>query len=240
MKKFGIVGTALLLIIAAVSAQAGPRLTVSSQEFNFGKTVQNATISHSFWLYSTGDDTLRVTEVKPGCGCTQAPLDRDVLAPGDSARLEILFKTGRYSGSVTKRPTIFTNMSRDPLFLEINSIVMSGPDSAYPVRLQPSKLDVSQFTQEPRRRASFLVENLSAKDYDLKLIDYPDQFFEVKLPNRVKAGETVEGEIIVREDKIEQGFERSFTFMINDESGTRFTLPVERMYRIKKADAGQM
>ena len=235
MKKAALVTAAgIIVIAAAIAVQAGPRLTVHSPEFNFGMTVQNATVSHSFWLHSTGDDTLRITEVKPGCGCTKAPLDKEVLAPGDSARLDILFATGRYSGMVTKRPVVHTNAGRQPEIMAIHSHILVGPDSAYPVRLQPSRLDVSQFTEAPRRKAKFLVENLGAHDYELELVDWPDQFYEVKLPGKVKAGETVEGEIIVREDKVEESFERSFTFTINDDSGTRYTLPVKRMYRVKK------
>jgi hypothetical protein len=48
------------------SASATPRMTISESTFNFGYAPQNSKISHDFWLYSTGDDTLKILKVKPG------------------------------------------------------------------------------------------------------------------------------------------------------------------------------
>jgi len=58
----------LLLIITLfqVSAIAGPKLSIPEPEFNFGYVPQAAKISHDFWLYSTGDSTLRIIKVSPG------------------------------------------------------------------------------------------------------------------------------------------------------------------------------
>jgi hypothetical protein len=43
-----------------------PRLQVSAEEFDFGRTPQGSTISHVFWLKNIGEDTLRITDIKPG------------------------------------------------------------------------------------------------------------------------------------------------------------------------------
>lgn len=58
----------LLLVVTfcQVSATAGPKLTMKEPEFNFGYVPQAAKISHDFWLYSTGDSTLRILKVDPG------------------------------------------------------------------------------------------------------------------------------------------------------------------------------
>jgi hypothetical protein len=42
------------------------RLQVSAEEFDFGRVPQGATISHIFWLKNIGEDTLRITDIKPG------------------------------------------------------------------------------------------------------------------------------------------------------------------------------
>lgn len=228
----------IIALVPLVSGWAGPRISVPESEFNFGKAPQSATISHTFWLYSTGDDTLRLTKIVPGCGCTKAPVDDTVLAPGDSTRLEILFDTQRYGGYVTKKPYVMTNVSDEPTILAIHSHVLAVPDSAHPLILTPNRLDVSQFTETPRRKAKFTVHNTSYKDYHLKLIDYPADYFEVRLPSVVKAGETAEGYIEVIESRVPDEFERSLTFEIDDEVGTRYSLPVKRMVRIKKVEAG--
>ncbi len=58
--------TAILVILWAIPAQGAPRLTIPESVFDFGYVPQNSTISHVFWLYSTGDDTLKIINIKPG------------------------------------------------------------------------------------------------------------------------------------------------------------------------------
>jgi len=43
-----------------------PRMTINETEFDFGFVPQNARVSHIFWLYSTGTDTLKILQVNPG------------------------------------------------------------------------------------------------------------------------------------------------------------------------------
>jgi len=43
-----------------------PRLTIPEAEFDFGYVPQNAKISHDFWLFSKGSDTLKILQVNPG------------------------------------------------------------------------------------------------------------------------------------------------------------------------------
>jgi len=58
--------TAALALLWAGSAHSAPRLTMPETIFDFGYVPQNATVSHYFWLYSTGDDTLKILSVRPG------------------------------------------------------------------------------------------------------------------------------------------------------------------------------
>ncbi|HOP07017.1 MAG TPA: hypothetical protein PLF13_06975 [candidate division Zixibacteria bacterium] len=56
----------LVLLLLVGQVQAGPLLTVPEKSFDFGYVPQNAKISHTFWLHSSGDDTLKIVSVKPG------------------------------------------------------------------------------------------------------------------------------------------------------------------------------
>lgn len=61
--------TAALVVFAGLfagSAIAAPRLTIKESEFRFGFVPQNSSVSHPFWLYSSGDDTLKILKVNPG------------------------------------------------------------------------------------------------------------------------------------------------------------------------------
>jgi hypothetical protein len=81
--------------------------------------------------------------------------------------------------------------------------------------------------------AKFNIVNKGDQDYNLKLIDYGDDYFELEMPEMVKAGQTATGTIMVHEDLVESEFERSITFELDDDMRTRYTLPVKRMYRVR-------
>jgi hypothetical protein len=67
MKKLTVLlGVTVVCILLVQPASAAPRLTMPESVFDFGFVPQNSTISHGFWLLSTGDDTLRIIRIKPG------------------------------------------------------------------------------------------------------------------------------------------------------------------------------
>jgi len=57
--------TAFVLAMSA-SVWSAPRLTLPENVFDFGFSPQNATVSHKFWLISSGEDTLKILKVVPG------------------------------------------------------------------------------------------------------------------------------------------------------------------------------
>lgn len=67
MKKKLILFILILGLVLTFSlVQAAPRLTIPETEFDFGFAPQNSKLTHTFWLHSTGDDTLKILRVKPG------------------------------------------------------------------------------------------------------------------------------------------------------------------------------
>ena len=229
------VSNLFLITISAASICAAPKMKVTDDTFVFGKTTQGAVVTHSFWIKSIGTDTLRIVEVEPGCGCTQAPLLDSTLAPGDSTRLEITLNTRNFRGFVDKRPSFVTNAGPDRNFLKLYAEMITDSTPVGPIRPTPLIVDVSQF-DKPRRKAKFTIENKSPNECSLTLVDASFKSFDVSLPKSVKAGASVEGVVTVRENAVTSNFRESLTFELGDEERTRFTLPVVRMYRPKPPD----
>jgi len=228
----------LVLMIAAAAVAAEPVAKISHDTFDFGKVVQNQTTTHSFWIKSIGSDTVRISEVVPGCGCTQMPLLDSVLGPGDSTRLDIIFATRSFVGHVNKRPYVVANVPTGKVGMSIFAEILTDPEAAMPVVIRPAKLDVSQFTSQPRRRATFQVVNKSAQDLEIHLLDTAFKSFDVELPARIKAGATGEGVIIVKKDKVPTAFKESFTFeVVGAEARDIYTLPIDRMVHVKDSVA---
>ena len=102
-----------------------------------------------------------------------------------------------------------------------------------PLTLTPYRLDVSQFTRKPRRKATFTVENQTDVPYKITLID-SGRSFDVELPSEIGAGAMIEGVVTVHEDAVETDFEQSLTFELDDDGKTRYSVPVKRKFRPQK------
>ena len=67
MKNFVYATVVIGLAALAVPSIAGaPLMQLSEKEFDFGYVPQNSKISHVFWLYNRGDDSLFIEKVVPG------------------------------------------------------------------------------------------------------------------------------------------------------------------------------
>lgn len=225
------------LLILTGSAWPGPRLTIEDSHFNFGYVPQNSKISHQFWLKSTGDDSLKILKVVPGCGCTKAPLEKKNLGIGDSTRLEIIFSTRKYRNRVSKRPRIETNAGTPHKTVEFTANVVARPDSTYPIIISPYKLDLSQFSEKIRDKISVTFTNVSDQELQVELIDIASDYFAIEMPRSIKAGESVEALLTLHDDALDKSFEKSLTLQLNDERNSRFTIPVKRIVRLYGADS---
>ena len=222
--------TILLLIFAFIPAVslAGTEIEVTPDSFDFGKTYQHVKVTHTFWVKSVGNAILRIEKVIPGCGCTRAPLMDSVLAPGDSTALEITFATKSFMGNINKTPRLITNAAKGKTSIGISAEVLIKPEQYAPLRLTPYKIDISSDTAQSRRHAVFLIENRGEADLKLTLIDQPADYFEATLPDIIKAGETAEALVVVIPEMTAE-FEKSFTFEIDDDNRTRYSVPVTRL-----------
>ena len=229
--------TLALVLIGSIAAASvisadGPGVEIVGATVNFGQVTQDKILVHDCWIKATGDRPVKITLIFPGCGCTQIPLEDSTIAPGDSTALRIQFNTSKFMGHINKRPTIKTNITgKTPLKLDIHADVLIEGDSAWPVVVQPDLLDVSQYTEKERRRASFHLVNRSDEDFAVTAIDTSLLAFEVNVPDKLKAGETIEGKLRVRKDRVEDDFEESVTFRLDGKESYYVTLPVQRRYR---------
>ena len=159
-------------------------------------------------------------------------MEKDLLAVGDSTRLEIIFHTKTYKGNVSKQPRIETNEGQPDKRVQIKANIMLRPDSTYPAVISPYKLNISQFGEKVRDEMSFNIENVSDMDLVPSLIDYPSELFEVELPDKIKAGKTEKAKLRLKDDALDLNYDKSFTIEFNDEAKTRFTIPVRRSLRV--------
>jgi len=226
MRKRVTIGAVLVLGLAMMTATvAAAPIAVIDTTFDFGYVPQNAKISHLFTIKSIGEDTLKIVKVIPGCGCTQMPLEKSELGPGEDTRVEVIFNTGQYKGRVTKHPRILTNEGQAQHTIKFLSTVVQRPDSTYPLIMQPSILDFSG--HKPGEAMVVKITNVSDKAIGMKLIDFPDGVLGVTVPETVPAGGSVEAMVRLIDPKSPTGFQKSFTVQLDDVQANRFTVPVK-------------
>lgn len=105
----------VLLLLAATSAWAAPKLSVEQLEFNFGEIYQGESVAHAFQFSNQGDQPLIVTKVRSSCGCTAALASSRELAPGESGEIQANFDSTRFRGPISKTIYLYTNDSSRPV-----------------------------------------------------------------------------------------------------------------------------
>ncbi len=221
--------TVVALLVGASAAFAGPKLEVRpNAEFKFGFAPQNSSLITIYWLHNSGDDTLRISKVTPGCGCTTAPLEKSAVAPGDSAKLQITFDSKSMMGMTSKRIAISTNAEHPDTNLSFLADVVRRPDSTWPMTVLPYKVDLTQMGEKVRDRITMTLRNVSPDPISLKFISVPEDLFSVTLPAQIAGNESVKVELVLTPEAVKKDFVSSMTLEVSGKEEYRYTVPVKR------------
>ncbi|HEX2956664.1 MAG TPA: DUF1573 domain-containing protein [Chitinispirillaceae bacterium] len=109
-------GVLLVSSLCVSAVFAGPKAVFKSTTFNCGKVMEGKVdmLHAEFIVTNEGDQTLNITNVRPGCGCTNVKFDSTV-APGKSMTLKSDVNIKGYrSGAVSKYITFTSNSTVDP------------------------------------------------------------------------------------------------------------------------------
>lgn len=98
----------------ADAANMPPKLEVVGGETVDWGDVGDGKLEHTLKIVNVGGDTLRISDVKPSCGCTTAPLDKDMLLAGDTAIVHLTMDVAGRQGATTKSLRIMSNDSTSP------------------------------------------------------------------------------------------------------------------------------
>ncbi len=172
--------TFVLFFCAINIALAGPKLEIeggNTYDWGIVKPDQSP-LKAKIKLWNKGDATLEIKNVKPGCGCTTAPLDKNILQPGEYATLDVSLNISSYNGDVTKSISIFTNQEENDhvvLFIKAN---VARPVNVFPTYLAFSRLFVGE-----ESTAKVVLTNNTEKPIKVNDIKISDQRIKLSLKN---------------------------------------------------------
>ncbi len=110
-----------------VSANAAPEtLSFTETEYDFGKIPQGKPVTHVFEFKNTGASPFFLDNVQASCGCTTPEWNKDVVAPGATAKIIVGYNaqnegtfakpvTITYNGTITKQIIIKGDVWKTPV-----------------------------------------------------------------------------------------------------------------------------
>ncbi len=231
----------LLPIIVAISvlcpnAFSQPKLESSSQKFDFGLTTQNSIIVHSFWLKSTGTDTVQISDIKTGCSCAISLLESDKIAPGDSTRLTISWNTEQATGPINRFPKIYSNGSEKPLSISLKANVLLSLDSAFAGSIWPFKFEMSRIREMSIDSLEFRIINATDQVFYPEIVSELPAECIIFLPQTVPAKGSAYGYAKLLPEFVDKEFKSSFTVDFKYGKGNYLTIPIRRKFYGSKSD----
>ncbi|MFN3781447.1 MAG: DUF1573 domain-containing protein [Candidatus Kapaibacteriota bacterium] len=187
MKRFHLVA---LLVLIPIFVSAQPKLEiVGGDSYDWGtvKPTQDP-LKAKIKIKNAGTELLKITEVKPGCGCTTAPLDKNELKPGEEASLDVTLRIAGYSGNVVKSIRIASNDPTNPnkyLYLKANVF--------HPISITPtSYLAFNEMTVGQEATAKVTLKNNTTQDITITDVEVVPENLNVNLPKKLvlKANES--------------------------------------------------
>jgi len=109
--------------MTAEERKNSPTITFDKKTHNFGQINQGDLAEYNFEFSNTGKEDLIIRRTKAACGCTSTKMEKTVLKPGESSKVNIVFNSRGYKGKKRKSITVISN---DPdhsvvmLFIEMD------------------------------------------------------------------------------------------------------------------------
>jgi len=144
--------SAIIAFIGAGNLYAQKKAVIKFDklEHDFGKIKEEAgKVKCRFTFTNQGDDTLKIINVKPGCGCTTADWTKTGILPKKTGFVDAEYDPNQRPGAFNKGIAVTTN---DPTQQMINLVVKGevipkpkGVADIYPVVVGNLRMETSQF-----------------------------------------------------------------------------------------------
>jgi Protein of unknown function (DUF1573) len=170
----------IMVVVATVLvpglSTAAPKLEISTNTWDFGEIYQWTNPSFNVGIINSGDEPLKITDVKAACGCTATFLSSKVINPGDKGFLKIDLASYAMTGKILKLVRLATN---DPAAPQVD-ITIRGfvkDDKAAVGELDKDYVDLGVVAPYETRNIAVVIKNHGNIDLDIGNIELPDGYF---------------------------------------------------------------
>jgi len=178
-----LVAITLILGVGTVFADqadtTGPTAVALETIKDFGVVNKGQRVTHEFQIRNDGDAVLRITDVKPSCGCTVADFDKTVDA-GAIGKVKATVDTRNFKGGIAKSVRVYTNDSANP---QIDLVIKANVKSQ--IEVDPGYARFIAVYGEPQKTS---VQSVWSGDRDdLKILKVESPYPFVKVAHREAA-----------------------------------------------------
>lgn len=104
---------------AATNAQVntngiGPRIQFDLLDYDFGHVKIGTKVKHDYVFTNTGDATLKIASIVPGCHCTTVGEWTHEVEPGKTGVIPIQFDSTGFPGPIVRTPMVSCNAKGQP------------------------------------------------------------------------------------------------------------------------------
>jgi hypothetical protein len=109
--------------------------------------------------------------------------------------------------------------------IKLNGQVVPMTDTAFKVQLTFPSLDFTVIQGKPQEK-KLSLKNSDVEEFKVSLIDYPEEYFKVKLGKKLKPGKSIELKVKPVKDLPQDGLKRSLTLELEGKEKTRISIPL--------------
>lgn len=203
-----------------VAATQKPTIHFENPDFNFGKVYKGKKVEHIYKFENLGNDTLKITRVKPSCGCTAVILTNNTIPPGETGEIKATFKTSSYSGNIKKSITVSSNDPDTPR----HKLTFSG-EIIEDISIKPRNINFGSINSEKEvaKTVTVTVKSQTGPDFKINKITPSRQFVTASI-DRENDGEYVIN--VTLEDKPKIGrFSGTIVLETNSPKQKRANIP---------------
>jgi len=217
-----------------------PKPQFDAAEFNFGRIPEGVIVTHIYDLTNEGGDSLVITELRPHCGCTKAPLATSVVGAGKTVPIELRFNSRGYHGKARKSASIRLDADgkiiSDQLFFSAYIDTSAETFSDGQIAVSEPVITFADSVE----RVELQLSNRMAASRELSIVDYQPDRIELSWKKKLlgpKESATLE---ITRKIPANELY-ASITMEMKGYDNSRITIPlggvnrkVERIRSVRK------
>ena len=196
------------MVNGVLAQKKRPQIKFDSKDYDYGKIKEEAgPATGKFYFTNTGNDTLRILNVKPGCGCTTSNYTKGPIKPGKRGEIEATYDPKNRPGPFSKSITVTTNDSaQQTIQLVIKGEVLPRPKTFvdnFPVKLGNLRFNSSQINFQnifntEKKSDTVKLYNEWKQPMSISFKEIPAWITLKAMPENLKPGK--EGKIIVTYD----------------------------------------